>query len=217
MIPDFEKAATKALEVLIQQQIKTVPIIPLPIIKNTDGVLAMPFEELAHNAGIERNNLVPLFGSNQDAVTFFVNMNNLKYVVAYNQYLPFDVIRRGLARELGHIILKHDGTKPKEVRMQEAMCFARHLLFPRPVVHAIQQAGIPITVEVVGSITGCYERCLAGLQETPGVKVSAELNRKVRDQFKDCINNFIAFQKTIQSGDSTALADFGSFMDQYEE
>lgn len=217
MNPDYTKAATKALEILISQNIRTVPIVPLPIIKNTEGVLAMPFAELAQNAGIERHNLVPLFGSNQDAVTFFVGLNNLKYIVAYNQYLPFDVIRRGLARELGHIVLEHDGTKPKDVRMKEAMCFARHLLFPRPVVHAIQQAGIPITVEVVGSITGCYERCLDGLRSTPGVSVSADLNRKVSEQFSDCIRNFIEFQKTIQAGDNTALADFGSFMDNYNE
>lgn len=72
MIPDFEKAATKALEILIDQKISTLPIVPLPIVKNTSGVLAMPFAELANNAGIERANLVPLFGSNQDAVTFFL-------------------------------------------------------------------------------------------------------------------------------------------------
>ena len=217
MIPEFERAATKALEILIEQKINTLPIVPLPIVKNTSGVLAMPFAELANNAGIERANLVPLFGSNQDAVTFYIGLDKIKYIVAYNQYLPFDAIRRGLARELGHIVLGHDGTKPSDVRMKEAMCFARHLLFPRPVVHAIQEAGIPFTVEVVGSITGCYERCLEGLHETPGVSVPADLNRKVRDQFSECISNFIAFQKTIQAGDSTSLADFGSFMDNYEE
>ena len=35
-----------------------------------------------------------------------------------------------------------------------------------------------MSVEVLGNMTGCYERCLAGMRKTPGVKVPAELNRK---------------------------------------
>lgn len=217
MIPNYEKAAIAALDTLVNHQICTAPVDPLPIIKNTPGVLAMPFAELAVNAGVERGTLVPMFGENQDAVTFFLGGDSLRYVVAYNQYLPFDMIRRGLARELGHITLGHDGTRPLDVRMAEALCFARHLLFPRPLIHAIQAAGIPLTVEAVGSITGCYERCLAGLRKTPGVRVPAELNRAVKDQFSAFIQNLVSFQAIISKGDPSALADFGSFMDLYEE
>ena len=217
MKPDYQLAAVKALEILIKYNVNTAPVIPLPIIKQIPGVMAMPFAELADNAGMERNNLVPLFGENQDAVTFYIGGEKLKYIVAYNQYLPFDMIRRGLARELGHIVLGHDGTKPKDIRMAEAMCFARHLLFPRPVIHALQEAGFPLTVEVVGSITGCYERCLLGLQKTPGVSVPPELNRKVKEQFSECIRNFIDFQSIIAAGDKTKVADFGTFMDGYNE
>ena len=217
MIPDFELAAESAMRTLLLHKICAAPVDPLPILKKTPGVLVMHFAELAANAGIERSNLVPMFGKNQDAVTFHIGADHLKYVVSYNQYLPFDMIRRGLARELGHIVLGHDGTRPIDVRMAEAMCFARHLLFPRTLIHAIQQSGIPFTVEVVGSITGCYERCLAGLKETPGVKVPAELNRAVKNQFADCIRNFIDFQTVISSGDDSPAADFGSFMDMYKE
>jgi hypothetical protein len=217
MTPNYELAATKALETLIEYNICSSPIDPLPIVKSTEGVIAMPFADLAANAGVERSNLVPMFGVNQDAVTFFIGVEKLKYVVAYNQYLPFDMIRRGLARELGHIVLGHDGTRPADVRMAEAMCFARHLLFPRPLIHALLEAGIPMTVEVVGSITGCYERCLAGLRKTPGVKVSAELNRKVRDMFADFVRNFTEFQTLLSPGDRTSIADFGTYMDYYEE
>lgn len=217
MTPNYELAATSALRTLLFHNITTAPIVPLPIVKNTPGVLAMPFADLAHNAGIDRGQLVPLCGENQDAVTFHIGGDKVKYVVAYNQYLPFDAIRRGLARELGHIVLGHDGTRPPEIRMEEAMCFARHLLFPRPLIHAIQAAGFPLTVEVVGSITGCYERCLEGLRKTPGVHVPAELNRALRDRFSVFIQNFVEFQTVIAPGDSSALADFGHFMDGYEE
>lgn len=216
--PDYTLAATSALRTLIFHNVTVAPVVPLPIIKHTRGVLAMPFADLAHNAGIERNNLVPMFGENQDAVTFHIDSDNLQYVVAYNQYLPFDAIRRGLARELGHIILGHDGKKlPTDVRMEEAMTFARHLLFPRPVIHAIQQAGFPVTIDVIGSLTGCYVRCLEGLHKTPGIVVPPELNRQVRDQFSVCIKNFIDFQSVVSAGDTSDLADFGSFMDGYEE
>lgn len=216
MAPNYETAAIKALETLVEQKISTLPIDPLPIIKNTPGVLVMPFADLASNASIERNQLVPMFGQNQDAVTFYIGMEKVKYVVAYNQYLPTD-IRRGLARELGHIKLGHDGTRPLDVRMEEAMCFARHLIFPRPVIRAIQESGIPFTVEVVGSGTGCYERCLEGLRKTPGVKTLAELNRAVRNQFSTWLDNFIGLHSVITEGDHTPAADFGHYMDGYEE
>ena len=218
MKPNYENAAVSAMRVLALHHVSTVPISPLPIVKSTPGVLAMPFAELANNAGIERQNLVPMFGSNQDAVTFFIGIDGVDYVVAYNQYLPVDVIRRGLARELGHIILGHNGSRlPTDVRMEEAMCFARHLIFPRPVIRAIQDSGLPFTVEVLGSVTGCYERCLEGLQKTPGVDVPPELNRAVKKNFQPCLDNFIAFQRSIAGGDRTHLADFGSFMDLYKE
>lgn len=217
MTPNYELAATKALETLIEHNVCSSPVDPLAIVKQTKGVIAMPFAELAANAGVERNNLVPMFGKNQDAVTFFIGAGKLKYVVAYNQYLPFDMIRRGLARELGHIVLGHDGTRPADIRMAEAMCFSRHLLFPRPLIHALQEAGFPMTVEVVGSITGCYERCLTGLRKTPGVAVPIDLNQKVRDMFADFVRNFTEFQTLLSVGDRTSIADFGSFMDGYKE
>ena len=217
MTPNYELAAASALRTLIFHKVSSAPVDPLPIIKHTKGVIAMPFAELAANAGMERSRLVPMFGTNQDAVTFHVGMDKIQYVVAYNQYLPFDMIRRGLARELGHIVLGHDGSRPIDVRMEEAMTFARHLLFPRPMIHAIQVAGFPMTVEVIGSITGCYERCMAGLRKSPGIKVPAELNRAVKDQFSEFIQNFTDFQKLLSDGDKTSLADFGHFMDNYEE
>ena len=218
MTPNYETAATKALEILIENHITATPIIPLPIIKNMKGVMAMPFADLANEAATDRSKIIPLFGENQDAITIHVDGAKVEYVVAYNQYLPFDMLRRALARELGHIVLGHNGSKlPSDVRMAEAMCFARHLLFPRPAIRMIQESGIPFTVEVVGSITGCYERCLSGLRRTPGVHVDASMNRAVMEQLSTCLQNFIDYQTIIAKEDRTPLADFGTFMDGYEE
>ena len=38
MTPDYEAAANKALETLIENKINTTPIIPLPVLKRMPGV-----------------------------------------------------------------------------------------------------------------------------------------------------------------------------------
>lgn len=219
MTPNYEHAATKAIETLISNNICTAPVIPLPIFKRTPGVLVLSFTELSDKLGVDRNNLVTICGEdNQDAVTsIHIDNGKLRYLVTYNQRLPLYLIQRALARELGHIILGHDGSRPEEVRHEEAMCFAHHLLCPRPLIHAIQEHNIQITSELLGNVTGCYERCLIGMRKTPGVHVSPELNRKVKEQFKDYIDNFLNFRSILVRDDYSAVADFGSFMEGYEE
>ena len=217
MVPNFEKAARLALETIISNKISTAPVDPLPIYKRAPGVLVLSFAEMSSNAGIDRQDLVSLFGENQDAATFHFPDGKLRYIVAYNQRLPFYMIQRGLARELGHIVLGHDGTRPEDVRSAEALCFAHHLLCPRPLVHAIQEAGVPLTLEVIGNVTGCYERCLSGMRKFPGVHTPPDLNRAVKAQFSEYLRNFLDFQPYLTWDDRSAMADLGSFMEGYEE
>ena len=127
------------------------------------------------------------------------------------------MMQRAVARELGHAVLGHDGSRPEDVRTMEAMFFARHLLCPRPLIRAIQDANIPITVETLGLITGCYERCLVGMQKSHGVHVAPELNRMIREQFSAYVENFIACQSILTANDDSMLVNFGTFMDNYEE
>ena len=218
MRPDYEKASTKAVEMLIKYGLTSAPILPLPILKKMPGVLVVSFTEMSQSSGIERKNLVTMFGNeNQDAVTSVHNKNGkLVYLVAYNQRLPIYMIQRSLAREMGHIVLGHDGSLPEDVRHAEALCFANHFICPRPLVHAVQQSGIRFSVEVLGNMTGCYERCLAQMRKLPAVHVPAELNRKVREQFDDYLSNYLDYQTFVREDDS-ALADFGTYMDGYEE
>lgn len=219
MKPDLDTAAVRAIETLINHYITAAPVEPLPILKSQPGVFAVTFTEMADEIGLDRGNLVMMFGAeNQDAVTFVKEINGqLRYFVAYNQRLPHYMLQRSIARELGHIVLRHDGTQPENVRTSEALTFARHLLCPRPLIHAILQSGIPLTIEVFGNITGCYGRCLAGMRKTPGAHVPAELNRRVKEQFKDYIKNFLDFQSVLSNEDDSGIADFGTFMDNYEE
>ena len=134
MIPDFDRAATSAARTLLFHKITSAPVFPLPVLKKTPGVLVVSFAEMSEHIGIERKQLVNMFGSeHQDAVTpYYPDNDNLQYIVTYNQQLPLYMLQRALARQLGHIVLGHDGSRPEDVRNAEALCFAHHLLCPRP-------------------------------------------------------------------------------------
>lgn len=218
MTPDYEAAAIKALETLRDNKITTTPIIPLPVFKRMKGVGVLSFTEMSNMSNIERRSFMTLLGENVDAITLYLDHPKMKYVIGYNQRLPFYMLQRGLARELGHIVLGHDGqARTSEVRMAEAYAFAHHFLCPRPMIRAIQESGIPFTVEVLGNLTGCFEQCLAGMREIPGVRVPPELNREIKAQFADCISDFISLQSYLSKNEHSALADFGSYMDGYAE
>lgn len=218
MEPNYQKAAVMATEILIKYGITSAPVSPLPILKNTPGVLVFTFEFISNHVDQDRRCVISMFGQNQDAFTTVNKVGDKKqYIVTYNQQLPQVIIQRSLSRELGHIILGHDGTLPEDVRNEEARAFANHLLVPRPLIHAIRSAGIPITVEMLGNLTGCFDYCLSCMRRIPPVSVPVELNRAVRDQFAAYIDNFIEYHRTAYLSDSSALADFGTYMDNYEE
>lgn len=219
MTPDFEKAALKATETLIGHRVSFAPIAPLPILKSMPDVIVLSYAETAEIMGIDRSSAISIFGDeNHDAVTNVKRVDgNLRYIVSYNQLLPIYLVQRSLARELGHIVMGHDGSRPQEVRYQEAICFAQHFLCPRALIKGLEDSGIQITTEVVGNITGCYERCLIGMQRTPPTHVPKELNRIVKNQFADYIENFADVHKLLKGADESMLANFGTFMDGYEE
>ena len=219
MKPDYNKAAIKAMETIIKYGIKSTPIDPLPILKKIPNVLILSFSELSDCVGIERKNIMNMFGlTNQDATTTVRDENGIRsYIVAYNMHLPFYILQRALARELGHIVLEHDGSRTDEVRTAEARCFAQHLLCPRPLVKAVQDSGLTFTIDLLGNMTGCNEHCLSCMRETPGTMVPADLNRQVRDQFSQYIEEFIRFELILSAHDTSRLAIFGDFMNFYEE
>ena len=219
MTPDYDRAATAATEILIRYGISTAPVDPIPIFKKAPGFNVVTFTEMSQLLGMDRHELVSTFeAENHDAVTsVYMKDGRPHYLVAYNMLLPQYIIQRALAREMGHIVLGHDGTRPEDVRNAEALCFAHHLLCPRALIHAIQASGTKITVEVLGNTTGCYERCLIGMRKTPATHVPADLNRQVRDQFADYLADFLDFQSYLSQDDDSMIANFGTFMDGYEE
>ena len=219
MTPDYQRAALAATEILIKHGISSVPVSPLPILKHTPGVLLLSYQDLSEKINQDRDCVISMFGNrNQDAFTT-VNMVEGKpqYVITYNQRLSLMLVQRSLARELGHIVLGHDGSRPEEARQQEAICFANHLLCPRPLIHMIQASNIRLTVEVLGTLTGCYDHCLSCMRKIPPVSIPPELNRIVRDNFMPYFKDFFEYHRTIANRDGSALADLGTYMEGYEE
>ena len=219
MTPDYERAATAAAETLIKYQVKTAPVDPLRILKMYPGVLVLSYADLSAGVEQDRQCVISTYGeNNQDAITAVIpNNGHPRYIVTYNQQLPFFLTQRALARELGHIVLGHDGSRPEDVRNDEAKCFAHHLLAPRALIHSLLASNIRLTKEVFGTLTGCYDNCLSCMRKLPPVHVLAELNLLVRDQFMPYIINFFEYQRYASLKDGSALADLGQYMEGYEE
>ena len=214
--PDFTAAATRAAETIVKYGISTAPVSPLPILKRLENVIVLSFSEMSDSSGISRGDLIPMFGKSRDAVTSIHTDNGRQiYVVAYNSLLPFAMIQRAIARELGHIILKHDGCSL--VNTKEAECFAMHLLCPRPLIHTIQAIGIRFTVDLLANLTGIFDQTLLTIRHLPRTDVPANLNCFIRSQFMPFALNFFDYYQHVMPKDGSALADLGTFMDGYEE
>lgn len=117
MIPNLDKAARAAADASGSSRPD-----PLRILQSLPNVLLIAFES---SAGVL---------SGQDSMTLVEKRNGfLHYIVLYNSGLPPYQLRRALARELGHVVLRHDGSDPEYVWSEEADCFAFHFL-ARPAV-----------------------------------------------------------------------------------
>ena len=217
--PDYDRAATAAMQLLVDNGYCKTPVRSMDILLSFPHVRVIPYTSAAMQAGIDRQELLPLFG-NQDAALFRLSMPELpdvNYVVFYNMLLPDEVVRRAVARELGHIVLGHDGiTRSMEARMAEALCFAHHLLTPRPVIHMLQQAG-PVTLNMLVETTGCAESCVEEMQTIPSASVPADLNRQVRALFAPHIAEYISYHHDRHFVDHSPVIDFGTYMTGYEE
>ena len=219
MTPDYERAAIKATETLIRFGISTAPVDPLPILKQLPGVFVMTFAEASDKAHMDRKDLMDLYGcDNLDAVTNVYLFGDKKhYIVTYNRLLPSRIVDMALARELGHIVLEHDGTRPEDVRQEEARCFAHHLMCPRPLIHSLIASNLRVTEDLIRNMTGVPDHCLTCIRKQPAVSVPPELNRIVRDNFMPYILNFFEYYRHASKYDGSALADLGLYMDGYQE
>ena len=70
MTPDFDRAATAAAEILIKYGISSAPVDPIPIFKRAYGFNVVTFTEISQKIGMDRQDLISSFTSeNHDAVS----------------------------------------------------------------------------------------------------------------------------------------------------
>lgn len=210
---DYTKAATLATETLIKHAITASPISPLPLLERMERVVVVSFADMSESSGLKYRELIPIFGKNLDAISSV--STDGKYIVAYNSFLPFNMVQRALAREMGHIVLGHEGYS--EENNAEAMCFAYHLLCPRPLIHSIEATNLRLTKDLLANLTGVFDQTLTSMRRIPRTDVPAALNRFVRNQFMPFVINFFEFYQTVLPNDGSAIADFGNFMEGYVE
>lgn len=213
---DYNKAATLAAETLVRYNVRSSPVSPLPILEQMGNVIVISFSEMSDISNVDRSDIVRIFWKNKDAVTSIHTENGkTTYIVAYNSLLPFGVIQRALAREMAHIVMKHE--EDNDENEQEAACFAQHLLFPRPLIHTIQATGARLTADLFTNLTGASVQSVVDMRHLPRTEVPSGLNRFVRSQLMPFILNFFEYFQTVMYRDGSALVDLGSFMDGYEE
>lgn len=111
MKPDYSKAALRAYETSARFGSD-----PASVLRQLHNVLLIAFDTAD----------MPF---DHDA---FTCVEENKYIVLYNASLSPVRQRVALARELGHVMLRHDGIGPEEIWMEEATCFAYHFLCPPP-------------------------------------------------------------------------------------
>ena len=119
MNPNYTEAATKAIE--------TVSFFgddPLEILNKLHNVLVISYSFSSMDGEL-------LIDESTDAISM-VNRKNgkLQYIILYNSNLSPAQVRLALARELGHVMLEHDGNGDEFVWIEEANCFAHHFLCP---------------------------------------------------------------------------------------
>lgn len=113
MTPNYKNAAIKAMETYSKYGSD-----PLSILNQFPNVRVFPFS------------IDPSFDSCDAFTCVRESDDSFQYIIMYNNALPSYIIKRALARELGHIVLKHDGNSPENIWMEEANCFAYHYICP---------------------------------------------------------------------------------------
>lgn len=120
MTPNYDLAAAKAAETAVLYKKAS----PLEILRCLPNVRTFSFS-LSPSSD----------GDFWDACTLVRDLDGtLQYIILYNGALPQHQLNKALARELGHVILQHDGTGPEEIWAEESTCFAYHLICAKPVV-----------------------------------------------------------------------------------
>lgn len=145
MRPDYRRAAEKATETFSQYKMDADNIEPLRILRKLDNVMLVEYSISEMVDGIDFPDSTVTLDSDKDAVTLVNRINGkLKYITIYNRKVSVERLTLALARELGHVILEHDGNTPEFVWLEEANCFAHHFLCPLSLIKPVKEKTVKI-------------------------------------------------------------------------
>lgn len=137
--PDMLRAARLAYRVLAAQEISTLPVDPLRLLRSCRDTAVFTSADAADILNIKEAKLDRLFAVSE-AVTFLdTGEGAARYIVLYRPGGNPARLRFTLAHELGHRVLGHRTREPADER--EADCFASHLLCPQPVLTCVDTPG----------------------------------------------------------------------------
>ena len=140
MRPDYKRAAEKATETFSQYKMDADNIEPLRILRQLDNVMLVEYSISEMVDGIDFPDSTVTLDSDKDAVTLVNRINGkLKYITIYNRKVSVERLTLALSRELGHVILEHDGKTPEFVWLEEANCFAHHFLCPLSIIQPMKK------------------------------------------------------------------------------
>ena len=221
MKPDFTTAATQASRVLIKYQISRCPIYPQQVIQDSPLCSMVSFASLAEKAEIERNHIVTsLHKENDTVMCSFRHLpdGSPHYTFAFNREEKIGRVRCALAVELGHVYLGHIGFRDNDQREAEALTFAHHFLFPRPLIRLLQERNFVFTDKSFARVFGDCKWCLDNLITSAPVTVPPELNLLLKEQFTPYVDSLAASgDLTIAVNPDDRPLDFSGYMDGYEE
>ena len=221
MTPDFTKAATQAVRVLLKYGVDKVPIYPQQVLQKSKIVTMVSFADLAEMAEVGREDILSAIHADNDiAISFVQNMadGSPRYVFAFNREKPIDQVSMAMAIELGHVYLGHVGYLDNETRLDEAKCFAHHFVFPRAVIRLLEERGVVLTRNSFSRIFGSCDMCLESMLKDDSVSVPAELNAQLKEQFRPYVDKLEAagmLAKNVKEGDH--VLDLSRYMGGYEE
>lgn len=221
MKPDFTTAATQASRILIKYQISRCPIYPQQVIQDSKLCSLVSFADLAEKAEIERNHIVTSLHSDNDTVMCLFHHlpdGSPHYSFAFNREEKIGRVRCALAVELGHVYLGHIGFRDNDQREAEALTFAHHFLFPRPLISLLHERNFVFTDKSFARVFGDCKWCLDNLTTSAPVSVPPELNLLLKEQFTPYVDALEASgDLTIAVNPDDRMLDFSGYMAGYEE
>lgn len=189
--PNFILARQKASEILILQDVLSVPINPLKIKLKEYTVYFFSFQEWSNLNNISVEQLT-LDNKYSDGYTLFIRDNNI-YFVFYNK----EIVSKGrinwtIAHELGHIALNH--TNQCSENELEANAFASQLLLPQCLLMKLVSSGKKITIDYITKTFGLSKEAATNCIYSIGRKLDNNYQAQYDDIILELFSDFLKQQ-----------------------